>query len=228
MQEQRKKKETMVDVTQESANNHTRPGVNDIGLEPSATPKFRKTANILGDENIEPDYDAEINSDDVSIDSVDREFIENLSWDTNSQEFIKSNSNESEEEKDNENYDFMLHNYKKCYLRDTLPKNWINRTTKRCIKLKVKSEQKLKEKEKKDMKSSDKKIEKSKEKVPPEEEKDSDEEEKKDVPDSSIEEFSSYDFEYNEKEEYDKHMHHLNKLQQDQKANILEAPKLQD
>jgi len=41
--------------------------------------------------NFEVDED-----EDVSIDSVDHEFIDNMSWDTNSQEFIKSHSSDDE------------------------------------------------------------------------------------------------------------------------------------
>ena len=72
--------------------------------------------------NFEVDED-----EDVSIDSVDHEFIDNMSWDTNSQEFIKSHSSDDEaiQKVGDDKYDYQLHNFKKNYLTETLPERLI-------------------------------------------------------------------------------------------------------
>lgn len=67
----------------------------------------------------------QIQDDEVSIDSDDRVFIENVSWDTNSNEIeeeydsedenISLKSNENPKRKNEKNYNYLMHSYRKLY-----------------------------------------------------------------------------------------------------------------
>ena len=66
------------------------------------------------------------NDSDVSIDSVDKEFINNISWDTNSREYCNSQSDDSlYDQIEEEQFDIQFYGLKKQYCWDSLPERLI-------------------------------------------------------------------------------------------------------
>jgi hypothetical protein len=171
-------------------------------------PNKQSKSSLLVDSDLE---------DDVSIDSVDNEFINNISWDTNSQELLKSKQTEKEfkEFLDDNVFDFQLHNFKKNYIDDPLPerlrkKNWVrsksaSNTPTKSKEFTITNRSKSNEKKKEGSSDSEDVSEISAAKK------------KKDEDD-----LSSYDFEYHELKDFKKHIQECNVLKGEHYKRMVE------